>query len=143
MLLLVSTALFLSFMSGSAKNNVRQELKSEGNSALTQIEYLLRNSRRIDGCAGVTNSPTLDFSTLDGRVFTLSTKVDGDGVNRIWLEQESIYLTSNKTVTSNLNFDCFQASAARGQYVDVEFDLTGGSITEEFSSGIMLRNTGF
>ncbi len=148
MLLVGATGMFLGFMAGAAKNNARQKIKDEGNNALTQIEYLLRNSRRVESCSSA-SSPNISFSTLGGEVLTISRNG-----NRLYLtstnpDTGSLYLSGEETVATSLGFQCFQSASGKGQYVEVNFSLRNGatvdsaSVEEDFSSGVLLRNTSF
>jgi prepilin-type N-terminal cleavage/methylation domain-containing protein len=141
MIILASTALFFTFMVGTSRTNLRQKVKANGRNALGKIEHLVRNSRSIRNCS--TNS--LEIENLDGRTSTIHVT---DHKIASSSSTTNYFLTSEEITVSNLSFDCYQNQAS--QYVEVNFTLSRGESTddletfdENFSSGILLRNTSF
>ncbi len=141
MIILASTALFFTFMIGTSRTNLRQKIKTNGRNALSKIKFLVRNSRSIQSCS----SNSLEVENLDGRTSTIHITD-----NKIASSSSSTdyFLTSEEVTVSNLNFDCYQNQAS--QYVEVNFTLSKGDSTddletfdENFSTGILLRNTSF
>lgn len=146
-IILGSTALFMTFMIGNSRINLRQEIKANGNNALNKIQFMLRNAKSISGCS--TDLSSLTFQALDGGITTIEASD-----NRVASISTSVtpnityYLTSSEVTLDNLSFDCYQNQGV--QYVEVSFSLAKGdsdsahdTFEESFSSGIMLRNTSF
>ncbi|MEA2056158.1 MAG: prepilin-type N-terminal cleavage/methylation domain-containing protein [Patescibacteria group bacterium] len=146
-IILGSTALFLTFMIGNGRINLRQEIKANGNNSLNKIQFMLRNAKSISVCH--TDLTSLSFQALDGGITTIENSNDRIASISTSVTPDVIYyLTSNEVTLDNLNFDCYQNQNA--QYVDVSFSLAKNNsdnshdiFEESFSSGIMLRNTSF
>lgn len=153
MLLLSASAVFMTFLIGSAKNNLALRVKSEGNSALNQISFLLRNALDIETCES--NMPQIVLTSADNLTTTLSVsedpsdekiKIASSGANG------TFYLTSGQnTLTDNppIIFNC--TSNGNNRFVDIKFSLHQGSNNaatqsdknnevETFSTSVNLRN---
>ncbi|MBD3279697.1 MAG: hypothetical protein GF390_03230 [Candidatus Pacebacteria bacterium] len=143
-LMLAASALFMTFMISNTKINIDQKIKNEGNYALRQIEYLLRNSQEITStCPGTQND--ISFTDLDGQTTTI--KADS---GKIASESSStVYLTSDYSVlVDDPQFACYLGTNDT-QYIEVSFSLKnrgGGSESssdtsvQDFNTGITVRN---
>jgi len=151
-LMISSTALFLSFMASSSRVNYEQKIKSEGKTILDHVGFLLRNGKKINFCSE--NLTQLTITNLDEYETTLLIQNDGtyDRIASTSTATDTVYLSSIATSVNNLEFDCYENNLEKGQYVQVTFDLSLGntdsndpfdSYTQTFSQGILLRNTSF
>jgi prepilin-type N-terminal cleavage/methylation domain-containing protein len=147
-LVLTVTAMFMTFLISNAKTNTRNTLKVAGTQALSQIEFLLRNSFQLvpnansQVCQSVMNN--IRFESIDGGTTTISLDA---ATNKI--ASNSAFLTSDAVRATTLNFDCTETSNGT-QYVTIYFELekvspainnSGGTATrEEFSTTVNLRN---
>ena len=158
LIMLTVTSLFMTFLITSQKATIEQRVKSEGEDALSKIEFILRNSRRLvpnlDGGTTCNNDPnepmtSLAVEGLDGYVTTLqSYPVENPQIaSHSGAINDYYYLTSDETALSNLEFTCL-TGAEDSYYVSVSFDLTIGTgqsnnretAMESFQTGITLRN---
>lgn len=160
MLMLSASAVFMTFLIGSAKTNLSQKVKAEGNQAISQIKFLLRNARSLqpnlaaETCT--TDMSSIAFESLDGLVTTLSVTTDpSDSQDKIAsssAENGNYFFTSGQTTfidTPPIQFDCY-LGANNSHYVEVSFTLHQGqgnvtvsdrqNIVETFSTGVTLRN---
>lgn len=157
-IMLTVTSMFLTFLITSQKASIEQRVKSEGESALSTIEFILRNSRQLvpnlDGattCNNNANSPmtSLAVKGLDGFITTLQTYPAAEPkiASHSSAVNDYYYLTSDETTLLNLQFVCL-TGAENSYYVGVSFDLkigTGVSNDREtalqnFQTGVTLRN---
>jgi prepilin-type N-terminal cleavage/methylation domain-containing protein len=157
-IMLTVTTMFMTFIITSQKTNVEQRVSSEGENALSQIEFILRNSRKLvpnlDGATICNNDPNNPMASiavegLDGYVTTLQTYPEEDPkiASHSTAINDYYYLTSNETTLSNLQFTCL-TGAEDSYYVGISFDLLSGTGTsadretaaETFQSGVTLRN---
>lgn len=152
MLLLTASTLFMTLLVGSSKTNSMQLIKSEGTSAMAQIEFLLRSAITIPDCSGASES--LSFQSIDGGTTTLISASDnGDYKIASQSALATRYLTSNSVDVINnedgLTFNCVQSADGSSKYVSVSFTLQKGItgvdqadeiVQESFTTGINLRN---
>ncbi len=156
--MLTVTTMFMTFLIASNKASISQRVKSEGESALSQIEFLMRNTKRLvpglDGattCNNDSENPMTNIALegLDGYVTTLQAYPEEDPkiASHSTAIDDYYYLTSDETTLSNLNFTCLNG-AEGSYYVGVSFDLKIGTGEEEgretaienFQTGVTLRN---
>ncbi len=147
-LMMSATALFLNFMASSSRTNYIQEVKAEGKTVMEHVTFLLRNTKNVKVCnTGLTE---ITFTNLDNYNTTL--KMEDDRIASTSTATDTFYLSSVATSVSNLNFDCYKNNMEKGQYVQVTFNLSLGdtddddplgSFTQNFSQGVLLRNTSF
>lgn len=157
-IMLTVTSMFLTFLITSQKANIEQRVKSEGESALSTIEFLLRNSRvlvpNLDGattCNNDVNTPmtSLAMEGLDGFITTLQTYPPEEPkiASHSSAVDDYYFLTSDETTLSNLKFTCL-TGAEDSYYVGVSFDLQIGpglsadreTALQNFQTGVTLRN---
>lgn len=158
MIMLTVTSMFMTFLVTSQKANIQQQVKREGEDALSKIEFTLRNSRKLvpnlDGatiCNNDANDPmtSLAVEGLDGYITTFQTYPDDDPkiASHSTAVNDYYYLTSDQTTLSNLMFTCL-TGAENSYYVGVAFDLKIGpgdensrdTALQSFQTGITLRN---
>ena len=148
MLMLTITTMFMTFLVGNSKTNIRKKVKEEGLVALSQMEFIIKNAYYVEGTCGT--GTTIDITSLDGGTTTYSQQTV-DGINKIASTSAALppvtkYLTSDSVNISNLNFVCTGETGNR--QVIVSFSLTKNAptlgeesiITEDFKSIINMRN---
>lgn len=159
LIMMTATTMFLTFIITSKKSNIKQKVHNEGEAALNQIEFILRNSQKLvaglDGatiCNNDPDTPTNNIAVqgLDGYVTTLQTYplADGQLASYSTAINDYYYLTSDETTISNLEFTCLTGGEENTYYVSTSFDLKIGSSAsndkdtsiEHFQTGITLRN---
>jgi type II secretory pathway pseudopilin PulG len=154
MLMLAASSLFLTFLLGSTKVSRAQIVKNEGEHAMSQMEFLLRNAVQLidngDGQICEIGMDAITFESLDSGVTTLSLEEDPvDNIEKI-ASNSGIYLTSGDIILSNGPiFDCSESDDKLAQYIGIRFTLRKGTPTldeerdiveQEFISGVGIRS---
>ncbi len=136
MLIASATGLFFSTLRSDSKKNYVTELKDNGDYALSQLEFLLRN--------GVSLEPLSQGDVVCGSAMTqIVVRSIDNGVTRLYLSNGQIasqsvqtgitrYLTGGPTTASNLSFNCQQAAVNTGTYIQVAFRLTYATASGQF-----------
>lgn len=151
-MMLTASVLFMTFLISNSKINGSQLVKQEGEYALNQIEFLLRNALEIlpnsssQECEE--NMTEIKFKSLDGGITTLGIEND-NGTNKI-ASNSGIFLTSGAvTITQGPIFNCTQETDQSHPHINITFTLRKGTpgidqerdITEEtFNTGTTLRS---
>lgn len=145
LLFTTASALFMTFLQGSVKTNKSLKVKAEGNYAMEQMKFLLRNTTNITTCTAGMGSITLNQA--DGNTVTLQ-KLTDDGIDKIASSSaaQNYFLTSSEIYAEPI-FDCY-SGPNNAYYVGINFTLRDGPDTREtkdttfqsFSSGVTLRN---
>ena len=138
MLLITISSMFMATLTSNLKTTIRQQIKEEGGYVLSQIEFMLRNSAKLEPnsnniiCA--TGMKKIKFSNPDG--FTTELSLSGGQI-----ASNSATLHSSSLFASNLNFDCARNPGGE-YYVDTLFSLSEVDIgiSENFGHMILLRN---
>jgi prepilin-type N-terminal cleavage/methylation domain-containing protein len=134
MLLLASSGLFLTFLLGNTKVARSQLVKNEGEYALSQMEFLLRNAvQLVDNGSGQvceTGMDAITFESLDSGVTTLTAEEDPIDNNVKIASNSGIYLTSGDiTLVECPIFDCSESEDKLAQYIGIRFTLRKGTPT--------------
>ena len=168
LLMVTAASVFVTFMIGNEKTVSTQALKSEGNYALGQMEFLLRNSLRLipntDGYTCGLGMDKIAFESWDGGKTELMVENDTNDDDIVKIASNSgIYLTSGETalvvsgsLTNNdqdpvgkLRFDCVESPDSTSKYVTISFSLRKGEVDidqdrditqQDFTTGVSLRN---
>lgn len=138
--------MFFSSLKGGSKSNVLAIVKQNGDYALTVMERMIRNSKKVEYCPVVppdTDRKTLVISDYNGILTTFSCSS-----NRIASSSGQIYyLTSeNVSVSCASLFDCSQFATDRkiGIEFTVSENVPGAKIEEKaqmgFKTTVTLRN---
>jgi len=152
MLMLASSALFLTFLMGSAKVARLQQVKNEGEHAMAQMEFLFRNAVGLEtnneDLVCETGMSSVAFKSYDNKITTLFAEVDPtDNVIKI-ASNSGVYLTSSDIeITEGPVFDCSESADGLAQYVGIRFKLKKGLpddeekdvVEQEFISGVGMR----
>jgi len=154
-MLTVST-MFMTFMVGSAKIKMDQQIKNEGSYALNQMEHMIRNAKRLAGnCNNSVPMDTLIIENLDDEQVEFFTNNPGNNGRIAYTVTDSsgsstYFLTSEGHQLSSLLFDCYQPTPNIEDvyYIKITFTLKSGpgSTTDKetaiqtFTTGVTLRN---
>ena len=146
MLLLTISAMFMTFLVGNSSTNIRKTLNTEGNYALSQVAFILRNAIEVNtSCTGVSDVQISVDSVDGGTTVFAAQDVTGPDGTTTRLASNSANLTSEDvTLTGAPSFTCTQQGNAK--YVTVAFELRHSSmtgpdaLTESFSTEVLLRN---
>lgn len=159
MLMLTASSLFMTLMIGSTKTNSSTLIKQQGNVAMQQIDFLLRNAIDLQpNSTGQTCDPSMTevvIRSIDGGTTRLRTQLDTSD-NRYKIASisgtgTSRYLTAGSVeiVGNNLNISCTQSPDFLSRYLTVSFTLRKGTpgidqardiVEETFSSSVNLRS---
>ncbi len=153
-MMIAASGLFLATVRTNTKDSQLSSVKTDGDYALSQMEFLLRNAIAVvpNPLTPVAPSctlamPSISFKLLDGGITTLQT------TNSLIASKSStaalpVYLSTPATTLTNLNFDCSQAGTNYGTYVTVSFTLSKNeansnlpnTITQSFQTGVSIRS---
>jgi prepilin-type N-terminal cleavage/methylation domain-containing protein len=154
LLMLAASSVFMTFMIGSAKIRLSQKIRTQGNLALEQIQFLLRNTTQVTdnelGDVCLDSMSQIALLSLDGSKTIIKTQDDG-GIDKITLVTGTVaspiysFLTADLADVSNLEFKCYTGEDSTN-YVEVSFQLSKGvvpnpgSFSETFKTGVTIRN---
>ena len=143
---IVSVGLFMSTILGGGKSSALNDVRSNGDYAITQMERMIRGARKIvSACSLGMNTITIKNSDGDNTVFSVIT----DQGNTL-IASNSGYLTSSDVqVVGPIVFDCSQSSSKAPELVTIHFTLQKGDDTsskrdfaqEDFSTTVQVRST--
>ncbi len=150
--MLSASVLFMTFLITNSKVSSAQLVKQEGQHALNQIEFLLRNALEILpnelGQECETNMSEIKFVSIDGGITSLK-KEDDNGANKI-ASNSGIYLTSSAVdITNGPIFSCTQDNDQSHPHINITFTLRKGTpgldkdrdiVEETFSSSTTVRS---
>lgn len=143
LLLLAISSLFMTFLIGNSKTNTKKTVKEEGFYALSQMEFLIRNSQYIDGPC-MPEMTSIVIVSKDGGSTTLTALPDADDDNKIKIASNEAFLTSGAVTLDleNSRFDC--SGSVGNRQVGIRFGLEkttpDGIVSEQFNSIVSLRN---
>jgi len=153
-MMIAASNLFLATLRSNGKDTQVTTIKADGDYALGQMEFLLRNAlllvpNPITPAAPIcaNNMSNITLKSLDGGVTTLGTTnnlVSSKSATAALPE----YLTTTGTTLSNLHFDCSQAGNNYGTYVTISFTLTKNEananqlnpISQNFQTSVVIRS---
>lgn len=141
LLMLTITTLFMTFLLGNSKTNIRKTLKEEGLHAINQMEFIIKNASYYDAtyAACAENLTSISIVGLD----------DGTTVYQLsgtQIASSSSLLTSTTVDASDLNFDC--SGTAGNIQIKISFTLEKAAptlgenelISESFTTTVNMRN---
>ncbi len=159
-IMLTASALFMTFLISGAKTNNTQLVKIEGDQALNQMAFLLRNSLQLlpnsadpaEVCE--TGMREIALESYDGGSTTLSAQNDANDNNQTKIASSSgtkqQFLTSSAVqIIDGPTFDCAISPDGNPAYVQITFTLRKGTpnldkardvIEQTFTTGVSLRN---
>jgi prepilin-type N-terminal cleavage/methylation domain-containing protein len=136
----VSVSLFLTSLSGGGKSSGTNEVRANGDYAITQMERMIRNAIRING-ACTEDMSSLSILNADGNTTTFSL-LNGR------IASNSGYITAQSSqVSGAIDFDCSQPIDGSPGIVTVTFLLSKANaltnrfenVEVEFSTSVQLR----
>lgn len=161
MIMLTATAMFMTFLIGNTKTSTAKLVKAEGDFALNQMAFLIRNAIELEPTTDTVTPPgnviktcesgmgTLALKSLDGET-TILTRATDPSDNRPKIASNSSYLTSGAiTLTSGPTFNCTRGSDYTSQYVTITFTLRKGTpgvdqprdiVEQTFTTGVQIRS---
>lgn len=154
MLMLSASSLFMTFLLGNTKVARMQLIKHEGEYAMSQIEFLLRNAVQLvandEGLICENNMASIAFVSLDSGETTLNKTVDPiDSMSKIASNSAKFLTSGDVEITNGPIFDCVESDDKLTQYIGIRFTLRKGTPTldetrdileQEFISGVGLRS---
>ena len=139
-LLLSSSAIFMTFLVNQSLISQKQQIKIEGDNALKQMSQVLREAKVVEEC-GVGKSNII-FSDLSGNQATFDNTNDRVASKS---GNSTTYLTSENLALSNFLTDCFYVN--NSYLVKIQFTLTNpgpnfnnNPLNQTFSTTVNLRN---
>lgn len=150
----IVVAIITASFRGSTQTNINEDLRLEGNSALSQVGKMIQFA---DGFVGVVDGTNTEYSNcvtndedasytevkllIDGEVTTISCKDDTVRIN------DNPLFESSKAVVENCAVRCSQTDTTDSPTIGVEFDLSrnDSSLIEQrssmrFEKNIKMRN---
>jgi prepilin-type N-terminal cleavage/methylation domain-containing protein len=154
MLMLSASSLFMTFLLGNTKVARSQIIKHEGEYAMSQIDFLLRNAVQLvansSGQVCAKDMTSVSFISLDSGKTTLGVATDPlDSKVKIASNSTRFLTSGDVTIIDGPFFDCVQSTDKLSQYLGVRFTLRKGTpsldlardiIDQEFISGVGLRS---
>ncbi|HEX7017377.1 MAG TPA: type II secretion system protein [Patescibacteria group bacterium] len=152
MLMLTAAALFTTFLISNNRTDSSQLVKSNGEYALGQMEFLLRNAIELlpnsqaETCtAGMTE---ITFRSVDDGTTTLFQEEDQNGIARIASNSGQFITSESVELVSGLTFDCVESPDKVQQYITISFTLQKAAtsfgndevdVQQTFTTGVNIR----
>ena len=137
----VSVGLFLTSLSGGGKSASINEVRANGDYAITQMERMIRGAVRLEGTCDV-NVPTITILNPDGGTTIFATTAE------LAIASNSGLLTSPEVeVVGVVDFDCQSSNSGSPGSVAIHFILQKANTTSdrpefsqaEFATQVQLR----
>lgn len=141
LLMLTITTMFMTFLIGNSKTNVKKTIKEEGLHAMNQMEFIMKNAHYVEGTCGTGNS--IAITSLDGGTSTYS---EQNGKIASSSGTFTSYLTSDTVSISNLNFACTGVTGNRQIVITFDLDKDAPTLSEDtnvsesFQTTVNVRN---
>ncbi len=160
MLMLTVTSVFLTFFISDARTEVIGEITDEGDYALSQMEFLLRNAVSLEENAGGNicqpGMSEIRVRSFDNGITILRAATDSDGEryiasNGARLTSPAVTLTDPSQLARGANpvFICRRSTDGTTTFIDIEFTLQrdavdfqeGSAVSREsFETGVTMRS---
>lgn len=117
LLMMTAVAVFMSFLISNSKLAALNLVKSEGDYALSQLEFFIRNSIALETTAEIEDPceeamSAIAVRSMDGGVSVFSLEPDPGDDNMVKIASSSatqtLFLTSSAVEVGELRFDCTQ-----------------------------------
>jgi prepilin-type N-terminal cleavage/methylation domain-containing protein len=148
-LVVVAVNLFLTTLVGGGKTNALAEVKQNGDFAITQMEKIVRNGRKL-----TTNN---ESQVCETGMTSLGVENNDGGVTIFAAESDRLASSSGQFLTSStvkvksdtLVFDCFRSGSGVPDSIKISFTLTKGEagvdrpeeiVEAGFQTSVTLRN---
>lgn len=140
LLMMTAATVFMSFLVSNSKLTALNLVKSEGDYALNQLEFFIRNSiglettpEIVDVCAA--GMEAIAVRSIDGEVTVFSLEPDPDDDNKIKVASSSaegvVFLTSSAVDIGQLTFDCSQPEFGGSTQVNITLEIDRALETED------------
>lgn len=152
MLMLGAAALFTTFLIGNNRATTSETLKTDGEYAMSQMEFLLRNAvELLPNSLNQTCQSGMDeisFKSIDDGTTTFFAEDDDNGITRIASNSGQFLTSDSVTLTAGPTFHCVESPDRVQQYITISFTLrkaatsfgaTETGVEETFTSGVNLR----
>lgn len=166
-IMLAASSLFMTLLIGNTKTSTTKLIKDEGDYAMSQMEFMIRNATnlvQVDDAWNTANacqtaaSPSvlrtcdatmcaLGVQSHDGGVTVLGKIMDGSDAK---IGSNSAYLTSdNIRLVAGPTFTCTDDSSGVGRYIGISFTLRKGTpgvdqprdiVEQTFTAGAQIRS---
>jgi prepilin-type N-terminal cleavage/methylation domain-containing protein len=155
---IAAAGLFFTTLIGNTKKEVLTRVKDEGDYAINQMEFLLRNAIALVPDPEFPLSPVceqamqrISFRSIDEGITTLYTYEDNN-VKKIASKSAKavnpVFLSSDSVSLSGLTFHCEQSSTNFGSYVTITFAMQKDSpdtnrptpVREDFTTSVNIRS---
>jgi hypothetical protein len=127
-------ALFMSVLISNTKASASQQVKAEGEYALSQMSFLIRNAIELreyysDQEKCEQDMTAIILKSIDGGQTVLFPEADSSDGNKVKIASNSgVYLTSGAvTLTAGPTFDCYEGADGLVSYIEIEFSLRKGT----------------
>lgn len=151
-LMLTASSVFLTIMVGRAKTATQQRLKAEGDYAMGQIEFLLRNAVALKPtvsnpavtCTQSSDTNEVVLQSMDGKITRITVQSNSaptpNKIMSVSDGQTTILTSSAVNLTSGPNFRCIDNPSAGNRYFNIQFTLSKNNLEQTFSSSVNMRN---
>jgi prepilin-type N-terminal cleavage/methylation domain-containing protein len=151
-----AAGLFFTTLITNTKKEILSLVKDEGDYAMNQMEFLLRNAVELvrdpsdlTGSAPICTAgmQQISFRSLDEGITTFY-NTGGRVASKSASSATPLYLTSDAVTLTGPTFDCEQSSDNYGSYVTISFTLQKDSpdanrpqpVKEDFTTSVNVRN---
>lgn len=142
LLMLTITTMFMTFLVGSSKTNIKKTVKEEGLHAMSQMEFIMKNAHYVDGTCGTGDN--ISIRSLDGGTTTYS-EINDNGTYKI-ASNSSILTSSAVDTQQSLLIECSgdvgnrQIKISFTLYKDAPTLSEDAPVSESFESTVNVRN---
>lgn len=149
-----AAGLFFTTLIGNTKKEIISIVKDEGDYAISQMEFLLRNAVSLTAdpdfplAATCTSGMSrITFKSIDEGITTLYND-NGRIASKSSTSSTPVYLTSDNVTLSGPTFNCQQSGTNYGSYVTITFSLQKDSpdanrpqpVKEDFTTSANIRS---
>lgn len=154
LLMMTAVAVFMSFLVSNSKLGALNLVKSEGDYALSQLEFFIRNSIGLETTPEIENTceagmAAIAVRSIDGEVTVFSLEPDPDDNNLTKVASASaqgvVFLTSSAVEVGELIFDCAQSDFGGSTRVNISLTIDRATESEderEMASQVFQTSTG-
>lgn len=149
MILLTASSILMTFFVSNTRTTLRRQIKSEGNRALSRVEFIARGAQR---CADVSDQ-TITFTYVDGESYVFD-KTDDDNLTMQRLDNAGSPVGAQESLLTNFviardgdfRLQCVTEPNSTKQYANIRFDVTTANaetatVVESFTTLVSLRNS--
>lgn len=152
LLMLTASSVFLTMLVGRARTATLQRLKTEGDYAMGQMEFLLRNAVKLMPttanpnvtCATGTDMNEVVLQSVDGGITQLTAQTntlpDTNKIASISATRTTVLTSSAVDLLSGPTFRCFDNVSEGNRYFTITFTLGKNDLEQTFTSGVSMRN---